>query len=137
MREIKFRAWDIPGKLMVYSGRQETQDLDGGERTYWTYITPGSVEKTCLEITLLDTGGLEKEVIYGHLMQYTGLKDKNGTEIYEGDLVQIQYGRHKTLHIGEVQWLSDVEGVGWNLVDDVNTHYEVIGNIYENKELVK
>lgn len=82
------------------------------------------------------------------LLQYTGLKDKNGKEIYEGDIIS---GRSKvfSLTVGQVVFseYSDCEEymhkchLGWNvngipLKDLVCDGLEVIGNIYENPELV-
>ena len=77
------------------------------------------------------------------VMQYTGLKDKNGKEIYEGDIVYIDCSR---------EYQRDVKGIvkfsfgSFNSVDAENIHYDfgmisdeifVVGNIYENPELIK
>jgi len=68
--------------------------------------------------------------------EYTGLKDKNGKEIYEGDVVKCG-----NLWTRKVEWgvitdpeLGDPIGIGY---DDCFEAGEVIGNIYENKELLK
>ena len=64
------------------------------------------------------------------IMQYTGLKDKNGKEIYEGDILEV-YG-------GEcINYL--VESLYSIFYDRINTEleYEIIGNIHENPELLK
>ena len=77
------------------------------------------------------------------LMQYTGLKDKNGKEIYERDIVQIKperacvkwndkYGYFQLVPIGDYYFDSDVVGQALEYVEA-----EVIGNIYENPELLE
>lgn len=117
MREIKFRAWGPNCKTM------------------WNW------EQTQ---TLIRELGWEGEKI---LMQYTGLKDKNGKEIYEGDVVRCdkrEWYRTK-LCLGRVDLdeLPDYqEEVGWDyeLLDmrktDYPKYWEVIGNIYENGDLL-
>lgn len=71
------------------------------------------------------------------VMQYTGLKDKNGIEIYEGDI--ISGGIKYEVEIGEVKWFD--KGFGAQTEFGVVSFYEnecvVIGNIYENPELLK
>jgi uncharacterized phage protein (TIGR01671 family) len=65
------------------------------------------------------------------LMQYTGLKDLNGVEIYEGDIVK-EYASTRVSAVlrFEVEWGNH----GWNISTGL---YEVIGNIHENPELIK
>jgi hypothetical protein len=71
------------------------------------------------------------------LMQYTGLKDKNGKEIYEGDVLKWENDA-----IGKVEWLHDgfvVYFPNWNRAHRRlfgSKKMEVIGNIYENPELL-
>ena len=116
MRPIKFRAWD--GMRMTLSG------------VYFDN-SRGTVE-TAAEMPL---------------MQYTGLKDKNGVEIYEGDIIKspemverFDGGYDDGLYI--CNWDKEVAGFFcggitssqmW-LIEDIEC--EVIGNIYENPELL-
>lgn len=80
------------------------------------------------------------------LMQSTGLCDKSGKEIFEGDILQQTEEKSDDLYGDvkwnvfsqhEVVWLSEnvFESPGWNLPHKVVERWEVIGNIYENPEL--
>ena len=126
MREIKFRAWG--------TGIDKTMH----------YNTDISREGKLL-VLYYDYTYEEKENYI--LMQYTGLKDANGKEIYEGDIVKITNFIHmKTIY--EIIWNEEVasfeykDGPYINEYGDIipGIHYPnectVVGNIYENKELL-
>lgn len=125
-REIKFRIWDIENKEML-----EVQELDF-EPTFYggrIAIRPDQYND------YFDT----EDMI---LMQYTGLDDKNGKEIYEGDIVKYRDSRGQ--HIEKVIFDKGCfyAGMHWGSSTRVapkliNTRItEVIGNIYDNPELV-
>ena len=119
MREIKFRAWT--GDDMV--------DVSAIIFDEGTKVSP-------YEPHILDSHNdvhLLKDI---ELMQYTGLRDKNGTEIYEGDLVEDSKGRGEVLWVQEhCSFLVAVAG-GFFRLENGNAEYrltetEVIGNIHE------
>ena len=126
MREIKFRAWDNILKKMLYTEEYWIKKTD------WYAINR---VRGCA-ITETDTNN-------GVLMQYTGLKDKNGKEIYEGDIVTSERFIHtgdSYYNVGVIKYREDIasfvfdeEEGGW---DSIEVVYQVIGNIYENPELL-
>ena len=116
MREIKFRAWDISRKRW----------LDVGN----FHVSPSGH-------VLCTNGGFGYEAVHETkvvLMQFTGLKDKNGKEIYEGDISRAP--GFKQLHVVESKEQAYEYGTahgydGWWLDNG-----EVIGNVHENPELL-
>lgn len=124
-REIKFRIWDIENKEML-----KVQELDF-EPTFYggrIAIRPDQYND------YFDT----EDMI---LMQYTGLRDKNGKEIYEGDIVKITGS--KEIDIGKVIYeyngfIVDVMNMDrfYGRVPLLEKFTEVIGNIYEDSELL-
>lgn len=116
MRDIKFRAWDKKNKTMsspftLYEIAETDCDEDSIE---WT-------------TKLSDRGDFE-------VIQFAGVHDKNGKEIYEGDIIKSQTG-----NIGIVKFIEG--GFCWSYDDRIlgsatDRWAEVIGNIYENHELL-
>lgn len=117
MREIKFRVWDEVSKTM---------DYDYSVNTDW-----GSLSLNELLSGVQYDDDIRKPIF----MQYTGLKDKNGKEIYEGDILSFRDGIAPVEYLFTEFVAMDVTGHGnCNLLDD---RCEVIGNIYENPDLLK
>jgi uncharacterized phage protein (TIGR01671 family) len=77
------------------------------------------------------------------LMQFTGLSDKDSTEIYEGDIVSLNPIGASYVEEGEVMWQEDswwvkgFHGKNYRLYEDIFSKPKVIGNIYQNPELLK
>ena len=120
MRTIKFRGLRTDGKGWVYGGYfQHTPDEDG-VRYYIFDFNEGAVE-----------------VIPESVGQFTGLHDKNGKKIYEGDVLEDTLGRKKLVeYYKDGFWLNaSLEGAEWCL-RHVNSSSKVIGNISENPELL-
>ncbi len=111
MREIKFRQ----------------RNINNGQFHYW-----GFIDGEWINPVIQDNYVKPEES-----EQYTAIKDKNGKEIYEGDIVKVDN------HNFEVFWDKEYVGFDFRMAEklpyclDMNEKYmEVIGNIYENKELL-
>ena len=125
-REIKFRFWD-KNRLMMFD---------------WPFIVHHFDDE--IRVTKLDRSDYERiPLADGVLLQFTGLKDKNGKEIYEGDFVKHHQAYHGNF-VESVVWFF----CGWKpFFGGGDGHYmpaspspehcEVIGNIYETPELLK
>ena len=128
MREIKFRAWDADTKEMV---KHEHLAVVAGEAAYILEGNMGSLVSSFREDLIL--------------MQFTGLLDSKGVDIYEGDIVRCDINGEALLYL--CQWTDECSGfelrgiapyvdMSW-LIADVIEESTIIGNIYEDKELIK
>lgn len=121
MRQIKFRAWQKRGKLM-----RSVQNISFSAEK----ITTGDQEYPNRE-SVLDFN----EIV---LMQFTGLTDKNGKEIYEGDIVQWGAGVKETVIFRAAKFcIEGIDGYSIPMLKKDCTDFEIIGNIYENPDLLK
>ncbi len=134
MREIKFRCWDGDNKKMHLPEYADKDDFH--------ILADGSVVET-------HEHGYERHELTSYrpdtwiLMQYTGLKDENGKEIYEGDIIKeknatIKWNQLHCCFGCYVNGNFSEELIGNAFIElGENTDYEVIGNIYESKPPMK
>ena len=124
MREIKFRAWHKFEKVMEYFNNPYIPDSD-----YWD-----GCKGTRLEMVNGIFNNNKDEIEW---MQFTGLKDDNGKEIYEGDVIEFLNGKSQI-----VEWNDDTcefqfsDGSPINNGETYGVCKFVIGNIHENPELL-
>ena len=121
MRIIKFRVWDDNLKVLY------TPEMDKEEKNLWRISANG--------------GDFTNSYDNGILMQYTGLKDKNGKEIYEGDLIKINNDKIMKISWSERFASFIIDRDGWAFShwfgESLNSsECEVIGNIHKNPELL-
>lgn len=119
-REIKFRAWSENSKMMIPHERLEIgiKNINKTGQSYNSHL---------------------------HYMQWTGLKDKNNKDIYEGDWCSAEFRTKDGIQViqgkiimDEYMWCIDCTGCVGNDIFSINRPYdfEVIGNIYQNPELL-
>jgi hypothetical protein len=121
MREIKFRAQDIASNKWLFGDLRHHKD----------------------DVCIFDQGGTKGEQVKRETVgQFTGLRDINGKDIYEGDILDVNYADEESRL--EVRFVRGVFAFLWNgdLDDEfpcnAPTHEwaKVIGNIYDNPELL-
>jgi uncharacterized phage protein (TIGR01671 family) len=129
-REIKFRAWDEDNKTMVYPDHSSNYD----------HIYAGLDTDGTLTVGYTDQNEDYHDMI---VMQFTGLKDKSGHDVYEGDILELTEGGDENVivcwndktasfgcqkKLGEEPYCIHMYGV---------EIAKTVGNIYEDKELIK
>jgi uncharacterized phage protein (TIGR01671 family) len=141
-RIIKFRAWDNKNKAWLCG---------------YEYPNLGGFSLTGEVVLFGEWGNVFDQFVFERngkkwddlkIMQYTGLKDKNGKEIYEGDIVKDRAPWVWVVRFGELEEY-EVPFIGWYLEhqeksdysgpfsSDDMPHLEVIGNIYEHPHLLE
>lgn len=115
MKEIKFRAWDKKKKKFWHDIEREYDTLGReGEELNWEVSSFGSY---------LDN---ERYIV----QQFTNLKDKNGKEIFESDLISYGVGNLEVIYQEGAFGYKNIEG-DFCLLSNHNKDLEVVGNIYE------
>lgn len=126
-REIKFRIWDNADKK--YLSLQDYQELGAIEVENDGALTLSPRFRFLTSMMIMPERFVPQ--------QYTGLKDKNGVEVYEGDKVMFDYEWTKPNEIGVVTWNNDNASfqIKGHIPSSSMKHLDrmkVIGNIYEN-----
>jgi uncharacterized phage protein (TIGR01671 family) len=125
-RVNKYRAWNKEKKIMCYKHEDEEQ--------HW-------FDGVCCSDVEMVNGRLNSGLSAYEYMQYIGVDDKNGKEIYEDDIVLSDDGK-----VGQVQWFEEhLAFMIWCVTDNKVcfayendfSKIEVIGNVYENADLLK
>lgn len=139
MREIKFRAWIKEQNIMLRWIRNIWCTNNGEQLEWINERNSDHYDYLKNDYTNLLYGRNGDGVV---LMQYTGLKDKNGKEIYEGDIanaIVVDFDHPEEIEIGKVVF-KEGEWVIENKKDSYPLYYqdevEIIGNIHENPELL-
>lgn len=145
MREVKFRGKRVGGNSWVYG-------------YLYKHNSVNPIHQTCV---IFDDAGRDipfsgkYDVIPETVGQFTGLKSKNGKEIYEGDILELKF---HNAYIERISWRGKPDAIGvvfWgyqgfrlrckgeddsryaNFTDVSLKHSKIIGNIYENSELLE
>ncbi len=143
MREIKFRGRRVDNGKWVY-----------GFYAKRVYVEPGSPATVFHYIVVPDRHNESWNFyeVYPKVLQFTGFRDKHGKDIYEGDIVEVKDRRYELHGIGIVEWdkenglwmiyFPDTQGAtmlrDWLPKEyEASLSIEVIGNVYENPELLE
>ena len=129
-REIKFRTWDFIDKKMINFFNPVFVKIENSINFLFSNNFYDLWYSKC------QRGSMDSKTF--DIMQFTGLKDKQGKEIYEGDIIEFdkkEWGGNDNIHV--VSWNNEVGSWSWGggITSDME-YRKVIGNIYENPELL-
>jgi uncharacterized phage protein (TIGR01671 family) len=129
MRQFKFRAWSK--QLSRWLTKDEWHfDFDGN--IHFIDLCPESTERPVAPHII------KKQFV---IQQFTGILDRNKKEIYEGDIVKDSSSYYSTQRLNVVEWITTENGQrGWDGFygyPGEQSNREIIGNIFENPELLK
>jgi uncharacterized phage protein (TIGR01671 family) len=133
-RQIKFRVWNVDEKFFYTDPNSIKIDINGQiQRLYKGNEYVGDIPFW---------GEIYSEIV---IQQFTGLTDKNGKEIYEGDILNVYISLYREFHQGKVIWREDLFGFYVEMekhyycpLPDLNQtrEWNKLGNIFENPELL-
>jgi uncharacterized phage protein (TIGR01671 family) len=151
MREIKFRVWDEENTKMYSIDNLHFGYLGRGHGEYTSEDFYYGLSGHASTLSYKEHSDLKLNYSKIHILQYTGIKDKHGKDVYVGDIVR--YNRRGGIMANSKNYCNYVEysrimGMdtyhfhndsnqpinNWNFLFDT---FEIIGNIYENPELIK
>ena len=143
MREISFRAWDEQCKEMHY----DFEWISSGNKGNDWIIFKSNRQKLSKKPYPFDNPYFRQQY---HIMQYTGLKDKNGVKVFEGDIIRVKeyddtWGKREIFtkivkwdEFGFTPWIDCSAKIDESYIySSESKDIEVIGNKFQNPDLIK
>lgn len=140
MRELKFKVWHKELKKMFWFDLMWGRN--GRSGSGWLSVVGWGEEKRYSHVSFGSDNTIDVDPDECEIMQFTGLTDKNGKEIYEGDILSDEKGGYGIVEYCQPQFVAWADGKHFALaggkINMFRLEYtEVIGNIYENPELMQ